>query len=105
MGQERRDLAEPFPAIVIAELLGVLAMGERNAWLAEGWLGTEGAGGVKLNYHWIFGGETAEDQGFSSQIDGAPHRSPATSRIKMIRGRGCRTQTHWQRRERALAGW
>jgi len=39
---------------VVAELLGVLALGERNSWVAEGWL-QDGAGGVKLNYHWLPG--------------------------------------------------
>jgi len=45
---------------VFGEFLLTLTENARSAWLAEGWLGTEGAGGVKLNYHWIFGGETAE---------------------------------------------
>ncbi|NKI33609.1 tandem-95 repeat protein [Wenzhouxiangella sp. XN79A] len=39
---------------VVAELLGVLAMGERDSWVAEGWY-QDGAGGVKLNYHWLPG--------------------------------------------------
>lgn len=45
---------------VVAELLGVLAMGQRDAWLAEGWY-QDGAGGLKLNYHWLPGdGDPAE---------------------------------------------
>ena len=45
---------------VVAELLGVLAMGERDSWVAEGWF-QDGAGGVKLNYHWLPGdGDPAE---------------------------------------------
>lgn len=39
---------------VVAELLGVLAYGERDAWVAEGWF-QDGAGGLKLNYHWLPG--------------------------------------------------
>ena len=39
---------------VVAELLGVLAMGERDSWVAEGWY-EDGAGGLKLNYHWLPG--------------------------------------------------
>jgi len=39
---------------VVAELLGVIAMGERDSWVAEGWF-QDGAGGVKLNYHWLPG--------------------------------------------------
>jgi len=39
---------------VVAELLGVLAMGERDSWVAEGWFQDE-AGGLKLNYHWLPG--------------------------------------------------
>jgi len=27
-----------------------------SAWIAEGWLGDESAGGLKLNYHWLSGG-------------------------------------------------
>ncbi|MEM1081510.1 MAG: Ig-like domain-containing protein [Pseudomonadota bacterium] len=46
---------------VIAELLGVITSGERNAWLAEGWF-EDGAGGLKLNYHWLPGeGDPAQD--------------------------------------------
>ncbi len=41
---------------VIGEFLATLTENERSAFLAEGWLGSEGAGGVKLNYHWVFGG-------------------------------------------------
>ncbi|AKS41471.1 Ig-like domain-containing protein [Wenzhouxiangella marina] len=40
------------------EFLLTLTENARSAWLAEGWLGNEGAGGVKLNYHWVFGGQT-----------------------------------------------
>jgi len=39
---------------VVAELLGVLAMGERDSWVAEGWY-QDGAGGLKVNYHWLPG--------------------------------------------------
>jgi len=39
---------------VVAELLGVLAAGERDSWIVEGWFQDE-AGGVKLNYHWLPG--------------------------------------------------
>jgi len=39
---------------VVAELLGVLAMGERDSWVAEGWF-QDKAGGLKLNYHWLPG--------------------------------------------------
>ena len=39
---------------LVAELLGVLSMGERDAWLAEGWF-EDSAGGVKINYHWMPG--------------------------------------------------
>jgi outer membrane protein OmpA-like peptidoglycan-associated protein len=52
---------------VFGEFLLTLTENSRSAWLAEGWLGTEGAGGVKLNYHWIFDGETAEG------LDGEVH--------------------------------
>ncbi|MEM7052912.1 MAG: Ig-like domain-containing protein, partial [Pseudomonadota bacterium] len=45
---------------LVAELLGVIATGERDAWLAEGWY-EDGAGGLKLNYHWLPGeGDPAE---------------------------------------------
>lgn len=39
---------------VVAELLGVLAMGERDSWVAEGWF-QDKAGGLKINYHWLPG--------------------------------------------------
>ncbi|MGK7296557.1 MAG: OmpA family protein, partial [Candidatus Wenzhouxiangella sp. M2_3B_020] len=47
---------------VVAELLGVLALGERDSWVAEGWF-QDGAGGVKLNYHWLPGkGDPAQQE-------------------------------------------
>jgi len=42
------------------EFLLTLTEDSRSAWLAEGWLGRKGAGGVKLNYHWLFDGERAQ---------------------------------------------
>src|SRR6056297_744225 len=46
---------------VVAELLGVVADGERDSWVAEGWF-QDGAGGLKLNYHWLPGdGDPALD--------------------------------------------
>ncbi|MEN1729155.1 MAG: hypothetical protein AAGJ52_12015, partial [Pseudomonadota bacterium] len=51
---------------LFGEFLLTLTENSRSAWLAEGWLGGEGAGGVKLNYHWIFGGETA--QGLDGEV-------------------------------------
>lgn len=32
----------------------------RSAWIGEGWLGRDGAGGLKFNHHWVFGGRTEE---------------------------------------------
>ena len=55
---------------IFGEFLLTLTENARSAWLAEGWLGTEGAGGVKLNYHWIFGGETADGMGGEVYTDG-----------------------------------
>lgn len=50
---------------VVAELLGVLAYGERDSWVAEGWF-QDGAGGLKLNYHWLPG------EGDPAQQDSLP---------------------------------
>ncbi|NND44824.1 MAG: tandem-95 repeat protein [Xanthomonadales bacterium] len=38
-----------------------------SAWVAEGWLGDESAGGIKLNYHWLSGGVEA-----GTDADGNP---------------------------------
>lgn len=51
---------------VIGEFLATLTENERSAFLAEGWLGGKGAGGVKLNYHWVFGGQT--EQGLDGPV-------------------------------------
>ena len=40
---------------VIGEFQASLSETHRNAWIAEGWLGRKGAGGIKLNYHWVQG--------------------------------------------------
>ncbi len=45
---------------VIGEFQASLSESERSAWIGEGWLGREGAGGLKVNYHWLFN-TTSED--------------------------------------------
>jgi outer membrane protein OmpA-like peptidoglycan-associated protein len=41
---------------VHGEARGVFGLDGRRAFLAEGWLGPEGAGGVAFGYHWLRGG-------------------------------------------------
>ncbi len=38
----------------IGEFQASLSETDRTAWIGEGWLGRDGAGGLKLNYHWLF---------------------------------------------------
>ncbi|MCG8428912.1 MAG: OmpA family protein, partial [Chromatiales bacterium] len=38
---------------VNGEFLHVFSEDEKAAWLGEGWIGSGGAGGLKLNYHWL----------------------------------------------------
>ena len=44
---------------IIGEFLATFAETPTRAFIGEGWLGRKGAGGIKLNYHWLFSG-TAE---------------------------------------------
>jgi len=45
---------------VVGEIMGVLAESADSALIGEGWISSEGgAGGLKLNYHWLFGAESA----------------------------------------------
>ncbi|MEE4295566.1 MAG: Ig-like domain-containing protein, partial [Wenzhouxiangella sp.] len=43
---------------VIGEFMATLAERPDSALIGEGWLGRESAGGLKLNYHWLFGGQS-----------------------------------------------
>lgn len=43
------------------EFLAVFGADGRSAWLAEGWFGQGGSGGLKLGRHWLLGGATRED--------------------------------------------
>jgi outer membrane protein OmpA-like peptidoglycan-associated protein len=45
---------------VIGEFQASLTETDRSAWIGEGWLGRDGAGGLKVNYHWLFNA-TSED--------------------------------------------
>jgi outer membrane protein OmpA-like peptidoglycan-associated protein len=45
---------------VIGEFQAALYESQRSSFIGDGWLGTEGAGGIKLNYHWLVN-ETAEE--------------------------------------------
>lgn len=45
---------------IVGEIEASLYESQRSSVVGDGWLGREGAGGVKLNYHWLVN-ETAED--------------------------------------------
>jgi outer membrane protein OmpA-like peptidoglycan-associated protein len=45
---------------LLGEVLHVFGHDGDSAWLGEAWLGAGGAGGVKLDYHWLLGA-TAQD--------------------------------------------
>jgi outer membrane protein OmpA-like peptidoglycan-associated protein len=44
----------------IGEFQASLSETDRSAWIGEGWLGRDGAGGLKFNYHWLFNTTTEE---------------------------------------------
>lgn len=46
---------------VTGEALGIFGYDGTRAFLAEGWLGHGGAGGVKFGYNWLWGGRTVQD--------------------------------------------
>ncbi|HJU39996.1 MAG TPA: OmpA family protein, partial [Tahibacter sp.] len=43
------------------EGLGVFGFDGDSAWIAQFWLAEHGAGGVQLDYHWLWGGKTRQD--------------------------------------------
>jgi len=43
------------------EFLQVFGNDGDSSWIGQGWLGRAGAGGLKLDYHWLWGGLTGED--------------------------------------------
>ncbi len=48
---------------VVGEITAVLTENYQSALIGEGWVGSEGAGGLKLNYHWLLNGVSAgEDE-------------------------------------------
>ncbi len=48
---------------VVGEITAVLTEDYNSALLGEGWVGADGAGGLKLNYHWLMNGtQVGEDE-------------------------------------------
>lgn len=48
---------------VVGEITAVFTENYKSALIGEGWVGVEGAGGLKLNYHWLMDGvSVGEDQ-------------------------------------------
>jgi outer membrane protein OmpA-like peptidoglycan-associated protein len=43
------------------ELLFIFGEDGDSAWLAEAWFGQGGAGGLKLDFHWLWGGRTRDE--------------------------------------------
>jgi outer membrane protein OmpA-like peptidoglycan-associated protein len=46
---------------VEGEAFHVFANDGDSSWIGQGWVGRSGAGGLKLDYHWLWGGRTRED--------------------------------------------
>lgn len=46
---------------VEGEAFHVFANDGDSSWIGQGWIGRGGAGGLKLDYHWLWGGKTRED--------------------------------------------
>jgi outer membrane protein OmpA-like peptidoglycan-associated protein len=51
---------------LIGEFQASLFENQRSAFIGEGWLGGKSAGGVKLNYHWLFG--ATEEAGLDGPV-------------------------------------
>jgi len=45
---------------IIGEFMATFAESPTTAVIGEGWMGRKGAGGVKLNYHWLFSGTSEQ---------------------------------------------
>ncbi|ANB19774.1 Ig-like domain-containing protein [Dokdonella koreensis] len=45
---------------VLGEILGVFGKKDDRAWIGQLWLGDGGAGGVQIDYHWLYG-KTTDD--------------------------------------------
>ena len=55
---------------VIGEFLATFNESPTSAFIGEGWLGRKGAGGLKLNYHWLFSGSSEAGPGGPVYTDG-----------------------------------
>ncbi len=55
---------------VIGEFLATLHETSTSAWLGEGWMGKDGAGGIKLNYHWLVRGQSETGPDGPVYVDG-----------------------------------
>lgn len=55
---------------IIGEFFASLRETPTSAWLGEGWVGNDGAGGVKLNYHWLVRGRSEEGPDGPVFVDG-----------------------------------
>ncbi len=55
---------------VVGEITAVLTENYYSALLAEGWIGVEGAGGLKLNYHWLMNGSAIGEDADGNPIYG-----------------------------------
>lgn len=55
---------------VVGEITGVFTEDYKSALIGEGWVGSEGAGGLKLNYHWLLGATAVGEDGSGNPIYG-----------------------------------
>ena len=62
---------------VVGEITGVLFENYTSSLIGQGWVGTEGAGGLKLNYHWLINGvyDGEDDNGNPVYTDGTVLKS------------------------------
>lgn len=61
---------------VLGEILAIFGKKDDSAWLFEGWLGHGGEGGLKLDYHWVWGRGQTESSATVAKVFGAVDQNP-----------------------------
>jgi len=90
---------------VIGEFEAALYESQRSSFIGDGWLGSEGAGGVKLNYHWLINEAVEEGPDGPVYTDGNVAKLFVAADQNQLEDRKLTFGGGWEGRSWAFSGY
>lgn len=90
---------------VVGEFQAALYESQRSSFIGDGWLGSQGAGGVKLNYHWLVKATAEEGPDGPVYTDGSVAKLFVAADQNQLDDRKLTFGAGWEGRNWAFSGY